>query len=575
MSQVQATAIAVAREACYPQSVPRKSRWFEWLTPPPLGHSLLLLSYWILIVAILTSNSVIRDAYYYERIGFRAAWVSVTQVPLVYFLASKNNVIGILIGSSYERLNWLHRWVSRTLWVTVTIHGASFLTEWIRADFVKLEIAMMPMVKYGIAAWFLLTWILLSSLFPIRRLAYELFVLQHLASASVLLWVLYVHVPKYAAYNIYLSIGIISLDWLTRICWSLWRNISLRLAGDIHPPWRKLGYRVEVQAMPGDITELTLHGIPFRWRPGQHIRLTIPRLGPLESHLYTVSNACSRSPSKSTTEAYLVVRAHSGFSGRLYRHALKQQGLFSMRAFISGPYGDPPAWNTFETLVLVAASTGASFILPIVESILDDPCCVRRIDFLLLLRHKEHGTPYIERLRHALTRSPSSNVSLRVEIAFTGTHLQGQDIDKLGSPREQLLNPRLSKGSLDAAQGSRSPSTHILSSGTGSIAESAHNTLDSEKGLGALPAAHEPQVREPDMSDVEASIQYTDGRPNLGDFIRSPVEETGGETSVAVCGGQRLVATIRNCVASLSDERAVHKGTGAQGIHLHAEQYSL
>jgi hypothetical protein len=34
-----------------------------------------------------------------------------------------------------------------------------------------------------------------------------------------------------------------------------------------------------------------------------------------------------------------------------------------------------------------------------------------------------------------------------------------------------------------------------------------------------------------------------------------------------------LVATVRNAVASLSDERAVHKGTGAQGIHLHVEEY--
>jgi hypothetical protein len=51
------------------------------------------------------------------------------------------------------------------------------------------------------------------------------------------------------------------------------------------------------------------------------------------------------------------------------------------------------------------------------------------------------------------------------------------------------------------------------------------------------------------------------------------VEATGGETSVVVCGGKSLVAKVRNCVAALSDERAVHKGTGAQGIHLHVEEY--
>lgn len=75
------------------------------------------------------------------------------------------------------------------------------------------------------------------------------------------------------------------------------------------------------------------------------------------------------------------------------------------------------------------------------------------------------------------------------------------------------------------------------------------------------------------MAEPSHQIIYSSERPDIANFIRSPVEATGGETSVAVCGGKSLVATVRNSVASLSDERAVHKGTGAQGIHLHVEEY--
>jgi hypothetical protein len=50
---------------------------------------------------------------------------------------------------------------------------------------------------------------------------------------------------------------------------------------------------------------------------------------------------------------------------------------------------------------------------------------------------------------------------------------------------------------------------------------------------------------------------------------------TGGETSIAVCRGKSLVATVRNAVTSLSDERVVHKGTGTQVIHLHVEEYGF
>jgi len=66
---------------------------------------------------------------------------------------------------------------------------------------------------------------------------------------------------------------------------------------------------------------------------------------------------------------------------------------------------------------------------------------------------------------------------------------------------------------------------------------------------------------------------FSYGRPNVADFIRFPVEESGGGTAVAVCGGKSLTGDVRNFVSALSDERAVHKGTGAQGIFLHVEEY--
>lgn len=66
---------------------------------------------------------------------------------------------------------------------------------------------------------------------------------------------------------------------------------------------------------------------------------------------------------------------------------------------------------------------------------------------------------------------------------------------------------------------------------------------------------------------------YFNGRPDISQFIRKPIEVTGGETAITVCGGKSLVAKVRNSVAALSDERAVHKGTGANGIFLHVEEY--
>jgi NAD(P)H-flavin reductase len=73
---------------------------------------------------------------------------------------------------------------------------------------------------------------------------------------------------------------------------------------------------------------------------------------------------------------------------------------------------------------------------------------------------------------------------------------------------------------------------------------------------------------------LHPSITVYTGRPKTKDIIRRSLEQALGESAVVVCGPQGLVADVKQDVCSLSDERAVHKGTGAQGIYLHTESFS-
>ena len=63
------------------------------------------------------------------------------------------------------------------------------------------------------------------------------------------------------------------------------------------------------------------------------------------------------------------------------------------------------------------------------------------------------------------------------------------------------------------------------------------------------------------------------GRPQPKNLSRRTLEQALSETAVVVCGPQGLVSNVRQSVVSLSDERSVHKGTGAQGIYLYAEAF--
>lgn len=72
---------------------------------------------------------------------------------------------------------------------------------------------------------------------------------------------------------------------------------------------------------------------------------------------------------------------------------------------------------------------------------------------------------------------------------------------------------------------------------------------------------------------VHPSIQIFSGRPQTKDIIRRSLEQALGESAVVVCGPQGLVNDVKQGVVELSDERAVHKGTGAQGVYLHTESF--
>ena len=46
--------------------------------------------------------------------------MSVAQLPFVFLFASKNSVLSILSGRGYEKLNFLHRWAGRGMFIEST-----------------------------------------------------------------------------------------------------------------------------------------------------------------------------------------------------------------------------------------------------------------------------------------------------------------------------------------------------------------------------------------------------------------------------------------------------------------------
>lgn len=557
LSQAWATATAIGREATYSQLyVP--TRFLTWLTPPSTGRVLLLLVYWAVIIYMATAGAIVKDAYFWERIGFRNAWVTITQLPFLYLLASKSSVLAKIAGSSYERLNWLHRWVARTMFVTATIHGWHFYSEYQRADIVPYMFEMMPMIKYGLGAWALLLWANVVGLLPLRHLCYEFFIAQHMLTWVLFLWVIYVHVPAYAQYNVWFAIALLSFDRLYRTILLVWHNIKWQPNRSKCKGGQRIGHQAQIHAVGESITIVTIKDVHFAWQAGQHLYLWIPAIGLSDQHPYTIASSHSLPDTCVCNSVQLVVRKHKGFSRKLHNYGKKMKEAGNedtVTAWVTGPYGLPPRWDVYDTLVLISASTGASFTLPILESVLSakgKPSCTRRIDFLLAAKKGDEIDYYVHRLHDMIEKAASVGVELKVHIAIT----QGPPIP-----------------TLVAASGSRDEKGAGVTSSALSKQGTTSSRLTIAKADGASFDIEKHAARSPSSASNDSHVYHSTSRPNIEAFIRDPVESAGGETSVVVCGGRSLVARTRNCVARLSDERAVHKGTGAQGIHLHVEEY--
>ncbi|TKA30022.1 hypothetical protein B0A50_02741 [Salinomyces thailandicus] len=563
-SQAYATATAALREAAYPQPWYFTGSFSRYFTPLPVGRWLILLVYWTVILAFLWSNTILKPsdpsyAYKWEKVGFRAAWVSVTQIPFIFLLSTKFNPFSLLTGISYERLNWLHRWASRTVFLTVIVHWSFFFKEWVLADFVQLELEMMPMVKYGFGAFAVLGWTLVSSFGYFRAKAYELFVAQHICAAAVLLWLLHSHVPSYAKYNVYLSIAFLAFDWGVRLVWGLLRNFHL--LGRMQP--RMPGYSATLEPLPGDMVRMTIEDADFSWTSGQHVYLSMPRLRPFEVHPFTIANAPQTRQGGNSSSLTLVIKAHKGFSKSLHKAAITSVVQDrSYKAFLSGPWGMPPNLLHYDTVVLIAASSGASFIVPMLESLVRSQNCVRKVHLHWIIRSEEHFAWFSETLMSLTQEARNRKMSLQITVHIT------QSVKQSSQVLSEATSPAESPPALEAKQKQQES---VVSTAARSGESSSGSSLSASIDEKSTPSSTYLR-RHPEQLFVSLNMQHG-GRPKAEAIIRQPVEAALGETAVVVCGGGTLTAEARTFVATLSDERSVHKGTGAQGIFLFTETY--
>jgi predicted ferric reductase len=585
-----------------------------------------------------------------EDVAFRCGVVTLGQLPLIFLLAGKNNIIGYLSGVSYERLNWLHRWCARTMLLTATIHMGYFFSSWDRYDYIPYKLANDQISWKGLVAWSVLVWIVFSSMTPIRGWCYELFVVQHLMSFAVFTGFVYIHIPADTKGYVWVPVALFFLDRTIRALRALYANISL-----FHPKQKQqsqvngfLTCKAEFTPLPHNTTRVIIRNPPISWTPGQHVFLSCHSIVPLQSHPFTVASI----PEDGVME--FLIKSESGGTRRFFRHAEKMHGLSdaskSKIVTIEGPYGRLRPVRQFDSVVFFAGSTGATFTLPLLRDIVQGwientgvgaekkripllgrtPGAVtRHVRFVWVVKSsKQLGwfseqlssvAADVERLQGKLRDIKLDlTVYITCDAAFTEDH--NSLLDAVTSPAHkttgqkevehgtvQYRNRPSQEGDAkidekekirevtavidenqDGAQcccrteinENAGPDSIALSCCCAASQKKTTTTQRTSLPISITSSSPPSSLRskllvEPNKKPfIHPSITIYTGRPKTKEIVRRSLEQALGESAIVVCGPQGLVADVKRDVCSLSDERAVHKGTGAQGIYLHSESFS-
>ncbi|RPA82501.1 hypothetical protein BJ508DRAFT_414116 [Ascobolus immersus RN42] len=534
------------------------------------GHLLLILTYFALNIAITFWDFTRKDFDFpYTMFNKRCGWMAVSNSAFAFLLAMKNSPIANLTGYSHERLNVLHRWVGRTIFVYSQLHVYIYTAVYVKQrNLTKLQDLEQV---YGWVAFAAFNILWASSLQFIRRRFYEAFYMIHIAMLIISVIMLALHKPKKFK-EVMIATG------------SFWIfDRVVRHAKQLYYSYNNTATLIPLSGMA---TKVVLSRKVHR-NPGTHAFLSIPTIRGFQSHPFTIS---------SCNDVEFVIKAQKGFTLDLHKYALKNPNA-KVRAFFDGPYGAVPDFRRFNKVVLFAGGSGGAFSFPIAMDIAmhAGKCNVTHVEFVWVIKDERHITWYEDEIRQ-LNDCPIVNVSIYVtsktDPIVQSSPSNDEEVQNEKNLRQSMILETSQNGpNADGVDVTPvSPVSMDSSSSSSDISEpGSPSTMYNEKPLSADPekdlAFLTPVVRSKRgrkdkkqdrlsmlLAQIDAvparGIATLSGRPNLTGIVREVVKSTEPMDSIMIgaCGPVELMRVARNAAA----ENITVSGAS---ISLHCEQF--
>ncbi|KAG8692592.1 hypothetical protein FRC09_011094, partial [Ceratobasidium sp. 395] len=242
----------------------------------------------------------------------RAAHLATSQTPLIVALAGKNNIVSLLTGVGYEKINILHRAAARSTLILIWVHAFGRWKIGLTGHFSLEEVDM----RFGVVAMVSFTLAAILSLRPIRNMAYEFFLVCHIVLVAMYLIFGLFHVPE-VKFRFWPALAIWALDRTLRalrliVLNKLWLNIF---------PMGKTIDEATIERVSSDTVRLTVRR-DFKWTSGQHAFLLAPSIAklPFEAHPFTIASSYASGADAQASNKHdlvFIIRARDGFTKRL------------------------------------------------------------------------------------------------------------------------------------------------------------------------------------------------------------------------------------------------------------------
>ncbi|KAG5640475.1 hypothetical protein DXG03_008380 [Asterophora parasitica] len=287
----------------------------------------------------------------------RTGWVAVAQLPFVFALAAKNNILGMLLGFTYEKLNYLHRFVGRLVVIAANIHSLGYIYKWSIAGTFRQQISH-PFSTWGLVAVIALDFMWLFSLSFFRTRFHNVMCTAHIIGIALVIPAIWLHMPSTIPW-LTACLGLYGLDRVMRI-------LKTRIATATIRPLPEL-----------NATRIEIPHINRGWRAGQHVRLRVLSFGPgwlrwMEVHPFTIASVSG------TQEGLVLMAKKSGrWTNALYEMA-KGSGYTEseygrrVKVIVEGPYGGPghAIFASYSAAVFVVGGSGITFALSTIQELI-------------------------------------------------------------------------------------------------------------------------------------------------------------------------------------------------------------